>query len=346
MEQLSITDRYQRLNNSYSPVLVWHTGVDAGFFAEYSAMLNAMLFCLERRWQFRLYSADANYGYRRGWTDYFMPFCPEETAVFHHRLNHYSPATWRQLLCRRDSRRFQTLAWKAKLSLRHAAGRLLALVTYGRNVRLSADVRFVPKAHYRIPELDIDGDYFHAFGRMADITWHLNAATAVERDALVASLGLGSDYAGCQVRGGDKVTETALQPPERYAATMRRLAAGRDVFVLTDDYAIYRRLCAAAPDVRFLTLCEPSEGGYVNTDFTHTGADLKRRRMERFLTAMDLLMHARPFVGSITNGPSFFLLKKRYPDAVAIDCPADRLREALTGSIAERSRIARQTLGL
>lgn len=343
MESLSYTERYKRLNASFKPVLVWHLGIDAGFFAEYSAMLCAMIFCLEHRWQFRLYSADANFGHNAGWTDYFQPFCPQETAPFHHRYNLYALRSWGELLRQPAAQRRRLLTWKLKLSLRHSIGNLLALKAYGHRVRLSHHVHFRPDKHFSIPELDIDGDYYAAFSRMVDVTWHFNDTMQATCHRLQAELCLPQAFAGCQVRGGDKITETALLPPERYAAILQREGCGRDVFVLTDDYAIFTRLQAAAPEMHFYTLCEPDEAGYVNSDFTRTAVALKQRRMERFLTSMETLRHARPFVGSITPGPSLFILKLRYPDGIAIDCPRERQHEAMMLPIAGRSRIANAT---
>lgn len=337
---MTYAERYQQLNASFKPVLIWHVGVDAGFFAEYSAMLCAMLFCLERRWQFRLYSADANFGHSLGWTDYFAPFCPQETADFHHRYNLYALRSWGELLRMPARQRRQLVGWKLKLALRHAVGDALALKTYGHRVRLSHHVHFEADRHFSVPELDIDGDYYQAFSRLVDVTWHFNEGMATECQRLIDGLHLPAEFAGCQVRGGDKVTETELLPPERYADILRQQAGGREVFVLTDDYAIFTRLQAAAPEIHFHTLCEREEAGYVNRDFVHTDATLKRRRMVRFLTSMELLRRARPFVGSITPGPSLFILKLRYPDGIAIDCPREQQHAAMMLPIAGRSRIA------
>jgi len=340
MDSKNYTERYKQLNATFKPVLVWHVGIDAGFFAEYSTMLGAMLFCLKRRWQFRLYSADANFGHRLGWTDYFAPFCPEETAAFHHRYNLYALRSWRELLRLPAAQRHRLASWKLKLAIRHSIGNVLAIKTYGRRVRLSHCVHFSPNEHFFLPELDIDGDYYQAFSRMVDVTWHFNEAVAQECRRLQEELHLPANYAGCQVRGGDKVTETALLSPERYAAFLQREAADRETFVLTDDYAIFTRLQADAPHLRLHTLCEREEAGYVNSDFTQTDAALKHRRMVRFLTSMEILRHAHPFVGSITTGPSLFILKLRYPHGIAIDCPTSLQHEAMMLPIAERSRIA------
>lgn len=374
---MSLLTRYRSLNASFRPVLVWHLGVDAGFFAEYSAMIGAMIYCLEHHWQFRLYSRDATFGVGRGWTDFFEPFCEEETAPFHHRYNLYASRSWREIWHRPAPERKRLAKWKLKLAVLHAVGNVKSLLTYHHRVRLSHNVHFDATRHIRIPELDIDGDYCHAFSRMVEITWHFNAETAAVYERLKAELKLPADYVGCQLRGGDKVTEAAPIAPEQFAARLQREAPDAPVFVLSDDYALYRRFVAAAPTRPCYTLCQPTEAGYVNSQFRAAGGEGKRQQMQRFLTSMQLLKDSSLFLGSITPGPSLFLLKLRLHAAdarlpaddtplhaddaplpaddahsqpaiprrgLAIDCPPERIYEATISPVAHRSEIADETL--
>ncbi len=264
-----LTDAYRSLNASFKRVLVWHVGVDAGFFAEYTAMLHAMLYCLENKLQFRLYSDDANFGTDRGWTDYFEPFCCEEHQKFHHKYNlHGVAAPWREIWRQQGAERRRKAQWKIKLAYRHFVGNLLSLLCYRRRVRLSHTVYLDLWHHFSIPELGIDGDYFHAFSKMVDITWHLNAETAAKAAELERELQMSEHVAGCQIRGGDKITETTLLPPDAYVDIIRREDSSNNVFVLTDDYSLFERVKNLAPERQWYTLCQPSETGYVNAGFT------------------------------------------------------------------------------
>ena len=329
---------YQEHNESLKQPLVWHTGVDAGFFAEYSAMLNAMLYCIDRGYQFRLYSADANYGYADGWTDYFKPLCPEETAAWHHRYNIYGVASWRELH-RRGTLRTMAL-WKSKLALRHIVGHARAWMQYGRHVRLSDSVKWMADGAFSLPGLSEQLTVNEAFIALDSVAWRFNATTQAEVDYLAQTLRLPRDYAALQIRGGDKVTETALLPPERYAAAVERYAAGGHVLVLTDDYTLFERLQQLVPTVTWHTLCDPADRGYVNAAFTRTAAADKRQRMVRFLATMHLCRKAGRFIGSITTGPSLYLLRIMGRRAVPIDCDPAVLPTIFTRNIAERSRVA------
>ena len=82
MKQLEISD-YQKLNDSFHKRLVYHVGIDCGFFVELNNMINAILYCLLNGYRFQLYSEDANFGTGKGWTEYFLPFCEEVHEPFH-----------------------------------------------------------------------------------------------------------------------------------------------------------------------------------------------------------------------------------------------------------------------
>lgn len=338
----TLFQRYEQMNGQLKRPLVYRVGIDAGFFAEYTAMLNAMLYAMDHAWQFRLYGDRANFGYASGWNDYFQSFCPADHRSFHARWNLYPVAPWRLWRALPKAQRKSQLAWRMKLYARHAVGRLVSLAQYKSYVCLNHNVHFQPQSHYNNAMLALNGDYLTAFKTVTQLTWRFNERTQSDIDALVQSLPMNADYVGCHLRGGDKITEAALMPPEAYVDLIRQYAPGRDVFVLTDDYRLFRRLGELAPEVRFFTLCRPEETGYVNKDFVSAGAEAKRQSMTRLFASIELLLKGRMFFGSITTGPGIFLLKNLYPKGIAVDCAPEMVKEAVTLPIADRSRIAEQ----
>ena len=70
----ALRHRYRTLNESFQRRLIYHVGIDAGFFAEYNYLIAAMLWCLQHKVRFVLFADDANFGHTRGWQDYFEPF--------------------------------------------------------------------------------------------------------------------------------------------------------------------------------------------------------------------------------------------------------------------------------
>ena len=121
---MDIANRYKIINESFENVMIYHIGVDAGFFTEYTYMLNAMLFCLQHKIQFKLYSDDANFRYKEGWTDYFMPFCEEVHEGFHHKYNKHRLPSWKRIL---EEANWDVARWKLKCSFLNVCGDSLAL---------------------------------------------------------------------------------------------------------------------------------------------------------------------------------------------------------------------------
>lgn len=323
--------------------LVYHLGIDAGFFTEYTYMTDAIIFCERHGIEFVLYSDDANFACGRGWDDFFKPFCRETHNRINHLFNtHHIPAL-KQLLFGKGRRIGVTkaLTWKAKVKVKYALGRTLGLLAYGRPILLNQDVRPWHGDTDRTTGKTNYEDYLRTFAQVNKRIWHLNEATARECEKLKTELSLPGKYIACQVRGGDKITETELLPPSLYIRLIREKGRGmKDVFVLTDDYAIFEQLRRLAPDMRWYTLCTPEEKGYVNDAFIKTSEERKHRQMTRFLSSMDILMKSELFVGSVTTGPSLFVLKNKWPDAVAADCDAADFPHVATLPINERAKLA------
>jgi hypothetical protein len=204
------------------------------------------------------------------------------------------------------------------------------------NTTYTAQWRIDPK----IPELGIDGDYFSAFKVMVDITWRLNAETEYDVVRLIQGLNLPDNYVGCQIRGGDKIIETELLSPDLYIKLLDKITFLKNIFVLTDDFQIFKRLQIKSPENNWYTLCEDGEGGYVNKAFSRQIGNVKRLQMIRFIASMQILMQSSVFVGSITTAPSLFLLKLFYPNHCPIDCSTEAFEQIVSLRMDERCRMA------
>lgn len=334
-----ISRKYQVLNRSFKKRMIWHLGIDAGFFAEYTYMLNAMLYCLKHHIQFVLYSKDANFGCENGWGDYFEPFCEEVDEDFHSRYNKHRVPSWKKIF---GTKSVRMLKWKLKSVFQNRMGDVMAYRHYRQWVLLNHHLKFDFSEHYYIPELGIDGNYLHAFKVMVDITWHLKPELKEEGRKLIAQLKLPDSFIGCQVRGGDKITETELLTTDFFINTIRECNRKENLaFVLTDDFRIYEELQVKCPELEWRTLCAPQEAGYINSSFSVIKGKEKYAQMLRFLTSMEVLMHSSFFIGSVTTGPSLFLLKWFYPNHCPIDCSRHLFDEVVTMPIAGRSRISK-----
>ena len=320
-------------NYSFKKVAICHIGIDAGFFCEYSYMLEIMLYCLEHQIQFKLYSKDANFGYEKGWRDYFEPFCVEVTDSFHHFCNFHSIQPWIRIWKNRNLIETPSIRWKIKLETLSLYGKLMKLkkgdfnyYTYDITDRLSTK-----DSQFCISALNFNGDYLDAFRLVDSIAWHFNEATHSAIEMLIATLNLPKNYIGCQIRGGDKNIEFKIYSPDVYIDKLRAVSSLKNVFVLTDDYQLLEKLREKAPDYHFYSLCQPSERGYYNRIFAKIDAEEKKLRMERFFASIEILRNAYLFVGTFTSGPSIYIANLKWPKVYFVDLDESEYIDALAG---------------
>ena len=122
---------------------------------------------------------------------------------------------------------------------------------------------------------------------------------------------------------------------------------GDCIFVLTDNYHQLEIVRNEYRQMRLVSLCQPHEIGYYHQAFCRLPSQERRETIIRLLISVDILLHCRAFVGTITSGPSVFLMKVRAGDpyVTAIDCPQDMLPDCLTHNIVEIVEEVRAAVG-
>ncbi|GHT41464.1 hypothetical protein AGMMS49965_11290 [Bacteroidia bacterium] len=289
-------ENYTRLNNAFKKTLVFRVGIDAGFFSEYIDMILAMLYCLDNKIKFTLYSKGANFSYEKGWTDYFLPFCEEEHNLFHSKCN------------------FKRYHYK-KLTIRVFLRYLYAFIfhLFHKDIFLTVDKYLLfhnkqfEQKHFYIPELGIDGDLQSAIHVLIDLTWHHNASTRKNIDDLIASLHLPEHYIGFHIRSGDKIIETELFAPTNYIElAQKHFPQWEHAFVLTDNYLVIDEL-KQIEKRNFYTLCGKEERGYFHRTFQKQDKTVIRQAQERLFASVDVLSKSDIFIGTFSSGPSGYL---------------------------------------
>lgn len=345
MKQLDVMS-YRRVNDTFRRRMVYHVGVNCGFFVKMNYMVNAMLYCLAHHIRFQLYSDDANFSTGIGWREYFLPFCEEVHEPFHQKYNFHRLPSWYRILksCRKQ-RSVGPVVWKLKSIIKTMVCRIMALWTYKEYVLLGQDAPSDPDNHYCIPELGINGSYTDTYGLLARMVWNLQPEVLHQADIFRHKLNIPSIYDGIHIRGGDKVTETELISAKRIMQVLKPMDDAC-VFVLTDDYRQYQELQVYYPHVRFLTLCHPEERGYLHKAFSQKSSQSRHEAIVRLIISVDLLLRSRSFIGSITTGPSVFVMKQRADDplVLAVDCPKEDLASSLSLTIDVRSAISKRNL--
>lgn len=345
MDSLNLAS-YRRVNESFERKMVYRMGVDCGLFVEMNYMVNAMIYCLAHRIRFQLYSADANFGTGVGWTEYFLPFCEEVHETFHQEYNFHRLPSWLHImrLCR-IQKSIGPVAWKVKKTVKTWIGHSVARRAYGEKVFLAQDVPNEPLARCMVPELGIDGDYMSTFALLARMIWRLQPDIMHLEKACQRRLSLPAVYSGVHIRGGDKATETRLIDGKSLIGNLN-LQDGESLFILTDDYRRFLKAQADFPGLRMFTLCQADESGYHHKQFSHAGAQSRKEAITRLIISVDLLLTSRSFVGSITTGPSVFVMKLRHcdPQVQAIDCPKAELPSVLRLPLYARAKISMRNL--
>jgi len=293
----NLREHYNELNNSFKKTLVFHLGADAGFFSEYNNMILTMLYCLEHKIRFILYSGNANFGHDKGWKDYFLPFCDEETEKFHAKYNFRYPGIFKIL-------RPQVLFY-------HLLHRN-CLLTY--EVLPSARKDTQKQKQYYIPELGIDGGVQDACCVLVELTWKYNLQTEDRIKKLLLSLKLPERYAGLHIRGGDKSKEATLQPVSDYIEKLSAVYDGQNIFVLTDDYCFINEL----KDKSFFvyTLCEKNERGYFHKAFEKNDKLFIKQSHEKLFASIEALSQAQCFIGTFSSNPGMYMGMRMSKDKI------------------------------
>lgn len=272
--------------------LVYRLGSEAGFFSEYNNMILAMLYCLKYKIRFEMYSKDANFGYKNGWEDYFLPFCTDNLNPGNHKYN-----------LRQD---IYNLGFRFKV--KKNIFKFFAGINY-------LTFELWPKFHnksfenelFDIPELDLKGNTKQIAEKLIKELWVFSPEIENDINQLFKNINLPTNYVGLHIRGGDKIIEAKTEPIEEYLKLAQKHNQSRNYFVLTDDYSIIEELETKFNDCHFYTLCDKSEKGYYHNEFSNNNSEIKRKSIVKLLASMDILLRSDFFIGTYSSNPGMFM---------------------------------------
>lgn len=288
MEKLK---EYQRINNSFKKGIIFRFG-KVGIYSELNNMIIVMLYCLQKKIKFSLYSKDAVFMLGNGWTDYFLPFCEESKNIFHSKLN-----TRDDLSIVSRGARFVIFLYRIVFHN--------TLLTY--DVFYRARATWFQRSHFDIPELGIKGDLRAAARSLIDIVYRFNPVIDAEIKTLISSINLPEQYISIHIRGGDKIIEHELMSINQYIEKAQLLSSNRNVFVLTDDYRIYNSLIQNFPQWNFYTLTMSDETGYNHPRFIKSNNDRKKKEMLKVFASIELIKKSEIFIGTFSSNPGMFI---------------------------------------
>ena len=306
---------YREINESFSQTMVFHCGASAGFFAEINAMLGFMAYCLKHRIRFTMYSDDANFS-KDGWQSFFKPFCPECHEPFHHHYNHRLPYLSRT----NELLKLLQLLPKQILKRKYHFD-YLTYELWDKVITRNQD-----NDALHIPELGLNGTVRDAVPILLRIIWNFNERTRSEIDQLMKPVLPETDFAGFQLRFGDKEIEAEIFETSRYLDLLERHCDLRQAFIMTDDYEKgFQQLKADYPDWKFTTLVPETDRGYSLAEFDQQSETDKRTRFIMLFASVEILIRSKIFCGMLSSNPSRFVwMTKNYRDCLFVDQPRQK----------------------
>lgn len=290
----SIRSAYIALNKSFKKKMVFHLGADAGFFSEYNNMILAMLYCLEHKIQFVLYSDKANFRIEKGWEDFFQPFCDEDRDSFHAQYNwRYPPQP-------------HIVSFLDRLKIKFLK-KIKGVDFFTYELWNEFHNREMENRTYDIPELKIKGDLRSACRQLVSITWNYNPEIAKKIQDITKDIGLSKPYVGLHIRQGDKGIEYDVINTRQYIEKAEENVDLRTAFVLTDDYAVIDELHKEYKQWDIYTLCTKTEKGYIHTQFQQEASMDRKSRYVNLFASVDFLVNSELFVGTYSSNIGMFV---------------------------------------
>lgn len=288
------------------PWLIWQL-TNRGVGSEVLVMVMAMLHALENGLAFRLASRGSNLAVRRGWSDWFEPFCPA-----------YDPLVLRRGWVRKSNHPL------ARLLIRAAKAGWLG----PRNSRLTHDVfqevwnERLNERRFRIPELGIDGDLSRAASVLLKMVWRLQPEVKSAIEDMLGPLNLDRQaYAAIHIRRGDKRKEAVPRDPIDYIAMLEQHRPDlKTVFVATDDYSITGELSRLRPAWRWISLAKQNRTGHLQRHFNRRPAAARRQDTHEILADIEALRRSAFFIGTwSSNFGRLVALLKELESCAGID---------------------------
>ncbi|GAB3919050.1 O-fucosyltransferase family protein [Mucilaginibacter boryungensis] len=283
---------YNRVNRSFAKKYIFNFGSEGGFYSELNNMVFGIIYCLQYKYRFVLYSGDSKFKTDKGWEDFFEPFCDTVDSPFLKKFN----------------KRMQKPKIKVKHYLQWYLFKLFNKDTYLTydlfNLHFNKDFE---KETFDFPELALKGNLRDVSREIVKMVYRFNAGTKAEIEKMIASANLPAQYVSVNIRRGDKDTEWNFISASRYMDEVTKRTSLKDIFVLTDDYRVIEDLQADYPDFRFYTLVNKEERGYVHGDFIKLSAEKKREDMIKLFSSIEIMRASVLSIGAYTTNPGIFL---------------------------------------
>jgi len=290
-----LKELYSKPDSLNSKCLLFRVGNDAGFFSEYNNMIFTLHYCLNHNIKFVLNSNSANFSFKKGWDDYFIPFTDECKFILN---KYYNTRLAPPVVVRiRDKIGFYIYILFLKL-------RRFDFVTWQ---ILPEALKQKTDLIYPIPALGLNGTLFENCRILSDLIWQFQPGIKAEIEKITTSLIIPEPYIGFHIRRGDKKIETTLIPIVSYFLEAEKHTSIRNGFVSTDDYSVIEELKEKFPSWTISTLSTGIERGYSQNIQARKSKSRIRAEMIRLFAEIELLAKAELFFGTFSSNVSLYM---------------------------------------
>ena len=321
MTQLQKAYKQINQNDGNKGKLLYTLGSN-GFGSEIFGVAQAILYCLHNEIEFCLSTYNWNCKYKRGWQDYFVPFCDEKKSIRYEKKmsrsggsNKLSPFVIKSLLQRAI----------AKYSKKYRG------YLYSANKREKVDLYQFRRGYFTVPKLGINENYFHAMTIILKMIYVHNEETIKAVNQKKQSLKITQPYIAVHIRRGDKKPETMPIETFRYIDRIKNLESKiTNIFIASDDYnAVEEFQKNCSKEWTISTLCTPSMQEHDQRVFNRLRpADIRDAMIDVF-TDLDTLFKSEIFIGTSSSniGCLTFLFKegRNYHNLGDYKWPMDRV---------------------
>lgn len=313
---------FNEYNSSLNRKLVYHLGYDAGFFSEYNNMLYAMMYCLTHKIQFNIYCDDANFGFEKGWQDYFEPFFDEVHDDFHHKNNYryfekpitsdfvvYLKRLTKTIL--KMNKKYYRPYYKfeeTEIVRKHKKETKCDLYTQDIWNDL---IEYPTKRIVTNPCDNTCISEFDFLNILNSMVWKYNEKTKSAINDTIGKIEIPKDYVGIHIRRGDKIKEAAFLSIDNYMSILKDKTEIMNVYVATDDFKMIKILCTNYPAYNFYSLTKEVSTGYEQTDFDNYDKINKQSHMISLFSDIEMLANAKCFVGSFSSNVGLYIAIRR-----------------------------------
>ena len=286
---------YNIINRSFKKKLVFNLGDDAGFYSEFNNMVFAIVYCLKYEYQFILYSANANFRTKNGWTDFFEPFCNSTTFFLHKYFN----------------KRQEKQKISGKKVLVYPLWCIYRL--FSPNVYLTYELwnnfynPAFEKEMFDIPTLNIKGSLRDASREIVNMIYNFNPPVRRKISTLVDGLKLPAKYCSMHIRRGDKNIEFNFVNIENYLDKLNQLGVEKNIFIFTDDYRVITEIKEKCADISIYTFTGKNEFGYIHSNFRQLSPKDKEEQMIKLFATIEVMTRSFFCIGAFTTNPGLFL---------------------------------------